>query len=204
MFYLYRFLNDLDEVIYVGKAKDLTARLKSHNHLPTSCYDEISKIEYSELEKESEQVIYEIYYINLLKPRYNVDSKSEDDMTIRLPDLTWHTYENDLVSNKVKTDNMVEDNIVKRIEKRLDSLFYFKSDSPFTPSRKVYIRNYAKVQVIDGWVIFHHRNGVSKRNYFINDLPLAFRDTLKQYNEVVNTYNLLLSNFKFQTIDFEG
>ena len=46
MFYLYRFLNDKNEILYVGKTKQtLSDRFYAHSHLPEDCYDKTKKIE---------------------------------------------------------------------------------------------------------------------------------------------------------------
>ena len=40
---VYRFLDKNNNIIYVGKAKNLKSRLNSHNHLSEKCYDEIER-----------------------------------------------------------------------------------------------------------------------------------------------------------------
>ena len=35
---VYRFLNKDNEIIYIGKTKDLDNRIKTHEHLPKECY----------------------------------------------------------------------------------------------------------------------------------------------------------------------
>ena len=52
--YVYRFLNDKDEIIYIGRSKNLDKRLYNHNHLPEECYKEIHKIEYVKLNNNDE------------------------------------------------------------------------------------------------------------------------------------------------------
>ena len=64
-FYVYRFKNSLDQVIYVGKTKEeLRNRFMQHRHLPDSCYNSVYKIEYIICKTESDMAIKEIYYIN--------------------------------------------------------------------------------------------------------------------------------------------
>lgn len=46
MYYVYKFLDKNDNILYVGKAKELLRRLNGHNHLPKECYDSVEKIEY--------------------------------------------------------------------------------------------------------------------------------------------------------------
>lgn len=94
MFYLYRFLNDENEILYVGKTKQsLSDRFYAHCHLPEECYNKTKKIECTLCKTESDLHIYENYYINKFKPTYNTDSKYDDELTIILPELIWNTYE---------------------------------------------------------------------------------------------------------------
>ena len=41
---VYRFINKENEIIYIGKSKNLEKRLKGHDHLPNKCYEEIKFI----------------------------------------------------------------------------------------------------------------------------------------------------------------
>ena len=64
MFYLYRFLNDENEILYVGKTKQsLSDRFYAHCHLPEECYNKTKKIECALCKTESDLHIYENYYI---------------------------------------------------------------------------------------------------------------------------------------------
>lgn len=60
-YYVYRFLNKDNIIIYVGRTGNLYQRFLQHDHLT----DEVSKIEYIECDSEAEMVWKEIYYINL-------------------------------------------------------------------------------------------------------------------------------------------
>lgn len=65
VYYVYRFLDKSNNIIYVGKSKqDLEQRFRGHLHLPDECYDLVYKIEYIECLTESDMSIKEIYYIN--------------------------------------------------------------------------------------------------------------------------------------------
>ena len=54
-FYVYRFKNEENEIIYVGKTKNLKQRLSGHfgkqGHLPEKCYKEVRKVEFLTFEK---------------------------------------------------------------------------------------------------------------------------------------------------------
>jgi len=60
-YYVYRFLNKDNIIIYAGRTIDLYKRFLQHNHLNNN----ISKIEYIECDSEAEMAWKEIYYINL-------------------------------------------------------------------------------------------------------------------------------------------
>ena len=65
MFYVYRFLDKSQNVIYVGKSKqDLELRFAAHLHLPKECYAMVHKIQFISCKTESDMSIKEIYYIN--------------------------------------------------------------------------------------------------------------------------------------------
>lgn len=68
---VYRFLNKNNEIIYIGKAKDLKNRLNGHTHLPQVCYDERVAIEFISFDTEYEMDLAERYYIPKYKPKYN-------------------------------------------------------------------------------------------------------------------------------------
>lgn len=91
---MYRFLNDNNEILYIGKTiQTLSNRLSGHYHLPEECYSSTRKIEFAECNSKADLSIYESYYINKFKPIYNTDLKYDDELTIILPELFWNIYE---------------------------------------------------------------------------------------------------------------
>ena len=78
-FYIYRFLNNKNEIVYVGKTTNLKNRFKQHSHLTK----EVVKIEYIECASEADMTWKEIYYINLYKNNNttNIASVCNDDVT---------------------------------------------------------------------------------------------------------------------------
>lgn len=69
---IYRFLDRNENIIYIGKAKNLEKRLKRHRHLSEECYIECKYVEYTCFENEDEMELAELYYIKKLKPKYNI------------------------------------------------------------------------------------------------------------------------------------
>ena len=60
-YYVYRFLNKQNIIVYVGRTGNLYQRFLQHEHLT----DDIARIEYIECDSEAEMAWKEIYYINL-------------------------------------------------------------------------------------------------------------------------------------------
>lgn len=62
-YYVYRFKDKNNKIIYVGKTINLDNRFKQHEHLT----EDVKTIEYIECASESDMAWKEIYYINLFK-----------------------------------------------------------------------------------------------------------------------------------------
>ncbi len=93
-FYIYRFLDKGDNLLYIGRTNDINRRiLKEHftalGHLPLECYRSIEKVQYVKFENESEQVAYEAILINKLRPKYNVQFKDDGNFNIESLELKW-------------------------------------------------------------------------------------------------------------------
>ena len=78
--YCYRFLDEKNNVLYVGKTVNMHNRMKNHfsrkSHLAnTDLYNQVQRIEYITCKDEFQSLQNELYYINLYKPKYNSQSK---------------------------------------------------------------------------------------------------------------------------------
>lgn len=74
--YVYMFLNNEEEVIYVGKSKNLNNRLIQHFEYSKDIWKkEVEFIEIYEFEDGATMGIYEIYLIDKFKPKYNKNDK---------------------------------------------------------------------------------------------------------------------------------
>ena len=119
--YVYRFLNEDSEVIYVGRAKSLKSRISGHSHLPKECYDEIKRIEYIKLNNSSETNIYEIYFISRHSPKYNIVFNNEDIITFELPIKEWKEFKGeikpkkneDILEHKMKENHLYKINDIQ-------------------------------------------------------------------------------------------
>lgn len=87
-----------EHLAYLGRTKQpLQARIRGHMfqkpmHRNIDIHN-VSKIEYTECKSTADMYVYEIYYINLLKPPLNRDDKADDDLVdIHLPELEWKEF----------------------------------------------------------------------------------------------------------------
>ena len=136
---IYRFLNKDNEIIYIGKAKDLKNRLNSHNHLPKECYDERIKIEYVSFDTMDEADIVERYLISKVKPKYNTDFKSKEiAMTIDVFEsfqwIDFNTKNNIIIDFETRKDlAKIDLDIQKKyieieaINKKMETISYMKN-----------------------------------------------------------------------------
>ncbi len=76
---VYIFLDNNNTILYVGKAKDLKARVSSYFNSPTQLGEktkalvgQIQKIRTTEVESELEALLLEAHYIKKYNPRYNI------------------------------------------------------------------------------------------------------------------------------------
>ena len=98
---VYRFVDASDDVIYVGKTKDLQLRLNQHRnepHLDKKVYSEIRRIDYISFPSYMDVGIMERAFIAWFKPRYNTQYTSEGTVSViqddQLRSYRWITVEN--------------------------------------------------------------------------------------------------------------
>ena len=80
--FVYKFISDKNQVLYVGKTVNMDARMKNHfskkSHLHGSgLYEQIQRIEYMTCKNEFEALQKELMYINFYKPKFNTASKTK-------------------------------------------------------------------------------------------------------------------------------
>lgn len=73
-------LCDCEEVVYVGKSISINGRLNTHK-ASDKLFDSVVILEIGNV---ADMHILELVLINKYKPKYNIDSKAEDEMTIKI------------------------------------------------------------------------------------------------------------------------
>lgn len=117
MYYIYRFLNEDNEIIYVGKTKNIHYRMKQHfggsGHLSSECYEETSCIEYLSIKTKIDMDIRELYYINQFKPKHNTQNKQKERLTTYIDfNDQWELYK----SRNEETIKELEEELKKHQE----------------------------------------------------------------------------------------
>ena len=80
---VYRFIDTSNNVIYVGSAKNIDKRLKSHfspkgSNVDKEAYKTTARVEILKTDSYGKALDYEQYFINEYKPKYNKRDKSHD------------------------------------------------------------------------------------------------------------------------------
>ena len=113
----YRFLDELENVIYVGSSKNIDRRLKSHfggkqGHLGSSVYSQVARVQVCKCNDYPTALALEQYLINKYKPRFNKKDKSHNlgSKVVQNEKLyndleNWHMYYKfkELNKEKIKT-----------------------------------------------------------------------------------------------------
>ena len=125
---VYRFLDTMENIIYVGSSKSVDRRLKSHfggkqGHLGKNVYSQVARVEVCKCTDYPTALALEQYLINKYKPRYNkkdkdhnINSKvvSNNDFYENLEN--WKTYYKFKEYDKDKIElNKKQDTIVMAI-----------------------------------------------------------------------------------------
>ena len=103
MAFVYRFLNENNKIIYIGKTVNLMRRMKEHDHLTEDCYKKVVNIEYTECETEYDSLILERYLIAKIKPKFNKIFKCHD-LSINIKEfdnIPWAKFPMELFTFKL-------------------------------------------------------------------------------------------------------
>lgn len=91
--YVYICKDKDDNVIYVGRSQNIDSRMSSHQD-NDYWWNKVNNITVAKLKSKTDMAIYEIYYINKFKPKYNTKDKFEDYdyCTLKLKELKFEKY----------------------------------------------------------------------------------------------------------------
>lgn len=84
-------------LLYLGRTKQ-SLQTRLHNHffkkpmVREINIEAVTKIEAASFPTEADMYLYEIYYINKLKPALNRDDKARDELTISLPEVQFQEF----------------------------------------------------------------------------------------------------------------
>lgn len=100
-YYVYKIIDESDRVLYVGQSQNISGRVKSHLS-NRHWIEEGHKFYVAEMQSKTDSDIYEIYFINKLKPFYNIANSNNISFSVELPNINFQLFktvvEDDLVS----------------------------------------------------------------------------------------------------------
>lgn len=191
-YYIYRFKNELDEIIYIGKTININKRIKKHfsyGHLPYECYDSVVKIEYMRCKHEAEMNIKEIYYINKYKPKYNdLDVYNEDRYIINeLENDIWnYTYK------QLKNRNKRKEKIIRTIN--INEVKYINNYTQIPPI----VKNFLNENTSKCFIYSNNdkKDDLKKRilNHNIDMNRIIVTNDVKKVQSIDKDYKIIILN----------
>ena len=113
--FVYKFISDKNQVLYVGKTVNMDARMKQHfskkSHLfGSGLYEQIQRIEYMTCKNEFEALQKELMYINFYKPKFNTASKIKQLIDPPPKSDKWKVYKviRPLTKEQEKTNRNIQ------------------------------------------------------------------------------------------------
>lgn len=98
--YIYKYLNDSNDVIYVGKSINWKNRLNQHRTNDKKMMREVSKVYIMKCQDRIEMDILELYFIQLYNPKFN-----KKDTGYKIPSILLVNKKWELVLNYGDEDN---------------------------------------------------------------------------------------------------
>jgi len=90
---IYKYTNKLNEVMYIGQTNNF--RKRNYIHKNKIWYTFATKYEVAKVNSATLMGMYELYYINILKPKYNKKNIYDEDILLFnniLPELVFDDY----------------------------------------------------------------------------------------------------------------
>lgn len=186
---VYRFIGRDNNLIYIGKAKNLKTRLNNHNHLKGECYNELAYIEYISFDSEHEMDFAERYYIQKFNPKYNTvlsdkpisfNCKELDEKCFKVYDVNQYVVEHTLEQIELlkKEDLCAETNV--SIIELAGILTIVKCDSYLNikTGYKDKLKSYDEMKKCSYAVSENFAKKINelKEKYHLLDIVLAYKD----------------------------
>lgn len=115
MYFIYKIYSN-DDLIYIGKTNNIYSRIK--NHLSQQPWKkEITRLEIADCKTKIDMDIYEKYYINKLKTKYNLSIVYDDSPTFKIGELVFKKFELKEFIEINKPNHEVKNTKINRYEK---------------------------------------------------------------------------------------
>lgn len=126
----YRFLDTLENTIYIGSAKNIDRRLRSHfngkqGHLGKEVYNQVARVEICKCEDYPSALALEQFLINKYKPRYNSKDKAHNinSKVVANPD-TYESMEKWEVYYKLRSLDKEKIDLTKKQDRAVIAIAY--------------------------------------------------------------------------------
>lgn len=129
-YYVYMFLDENEEVLYIGSSKHLAKRIRIQHfsnlngNLNEECISETYKILYHQSLSESDMKVKERYLINKLTPKYNDKMNNRDKFSFEIPNINWILFS---IDNETLIDKRKRKKTNLLINKEIDEDDYLNS-----------------------------------------------------------------------------
>lgn len=125
-FCVYKLLDSKNNVLYVGKSKQLKTRIFNHtrgkSNIEKECSKKICRVEFLEFENECDMDLFEIYSIYYYNPPYNKENTSkigiiEIEMPKQWNELNINTFEKNIKTPMIRgTYDMLSANTISGVK----------------------------------------------------------------------------------------
>lgn len=137
MHYIYKFLNESMQPIYIGITNNIARRIKGQHfggngHLPEEVYEEAYIVLYAECVSDDDAKIKERYFINKIQPRYNtrLNKGSDFSFTITEPDWIYLPVNKDELLKKIEKKKEKKSSLDNQLKEKIISEPTEQPDKP--------------------------------------------------------------------------
>lgn len=136
MRYIYKFFNKQNECVYVGKTTHLKSRFYQHSNTQP-WFNEVTRIEYAQCVKEFMIDIYELFYINTIKPKYNKKDTKIQHMNFDLDELNFKIYKKFIKENNFMIRHVGSKELYLKETEKLSKIDFFNFHYEAKPKKSI-------------------------------------------------------------------